>query len=223
MSWCTVKCGGKRLKNIGRRLREDTPSVLCTQEHWDGGYDQIREILIAEAGSLGLTHLGNDMYYNRNDVEPVGALLRETIYKSYRFVSGQIFKQKSSGSQFAFFCTHWDYKGASDQEQGRRTVDYINSVGGDIPKLILGDFNHGPWSEGIKKVQQDLNFVDATKDAGNTWCSNDKKIDYIFHSTHWKNIKSWINREGIDCGCGSGCEDSYADHASLHAHLQITR
>merc|ERR1711974_47978 len=140
------------MKVIADGIRRWKPAVLGTQEHGDRNapYDDVRTSLSA----TGLTHRGASTYYDANVVEPVGDMDEVAIYKTYRYVSGQVYKIKGcSGSncEFAFYNTHWDH--GNHDSQANKVIAFMNRHSGGRPKVLTGDFNIWGSKSSIDKIK----------------------------------------------------------------------
>ena len=103
-------------------------------------------------------------------------------------------KDKKNGEVFYVFNTHFDHKGKEARTKSAALLtSKIDSITGDVPVIVTGDFNFKPDSEGYatmvskdhKQVLQDAktpgaqDYTDCGFEVSNKNCS---RIDYIFFS-----------------------------------------
>lgn len=107
-------------------------------------------------------------------------------------------REKNTGKSFFVFNTHFDHKGKEARRNSARLIrHYIDSLAGNDPVVVTGDFNlepddagystmtgqgyrvplHDTWMEGA------LPYTDCGFEVSNKKCS---RIDYIFASPQYK-------------------------------------
>lgn len=106
-------------------------------------------------------------------------------------------KDKSSGKQFFVFNTHFDHKGKQARINSAALVRrMIDSLAGDKPVIMTGDFNFKPDNEGYTIMttgnhhivltdswnKSAPDYTDCGFNVSNTQCG---RIDYIFYSQHY--------------------------------------
>lgn len=208
------------MKVIAKGIKKYKPAVLGTQEHGDHNapYNTVRGSL----SGIGLTHRGSSTYYDSSVVEPVGKLKEVAIYKHYRHVSGQIYKQKGcSGSkcEFAFFNTHWDH--GHHDSQANKVIDFMKSFSGGRPMVLTGDFNiWGSDKWPIRRIEEKLNMKEASDPHRSSWCSGGK-VDWILASRKGFTASGAVtdaNHCSTNC---DGCSWKGSDHKLLKADLKL--
>ncbi|MDX2003509.1 MAG: endonuclease/exonuclease/phosphatase family protein [Chitinophagales bacterium] len=110
-------------------------------------------------------------------------------------------KDKSSGTEFYVFNTHFDHKGkVARVESAKLAIEKIKEIAAGSPVLFVGDFNMTNETEGYKILmmkENGVNLRDAfylvstqgevnTSYGFNVSKKDGKKIDYVFVSPQWK-------------------------------------
>jgi len=212
------------MRTIVNGIKRYRPAVLGTQEHDDGGYSHVRRSL----KPTGLSHRGAGTYYDAGAVSPVGGLQEKKIYYSskynqHRRVSGQIYKIKGcSGSkcEFAFFNTHWDHSGHS--EQANKVIDFMKQLSKGRPMVLTGDFNVWGSKWPIDRIKDKLNMREASDPHRSSWCTGGK-VDFILASRKgWAASGAVTDSNNCDTGCGGHTCSKASDHKLLKADLKRT-
>ena len=110
-------------------------------------------------------------------------------------------RDKSTGSTFFVFNTHFDHKGKQARRNSAVLIrQYIDSLAGNDPVIVTGDFNLEPSDAGYSTMTEKnghrvvlndsymegaLTYTDCGFEVANKKCG---RIDYIFSSPHY--IKS---------------------------------
>jgi endonuclease/exonuclease/phosphatase family metal-dependent hydrolase len=116
-----------------------------------------------------------------------------------------------------------------ERERQARTIAAF-AAAHPIPLIVLGDFNAGDLSSAYGIVTRTLRdaWREAGWGAGNTFPGADSpgssrrivagipapmwlvRIDYVFHSDHWRAVSAWI-----------GPWDGFSDHRPVAARLAL--
>lgn len=215
------------MKNIANGIKKYRPSVLGTQEHGDSNapYDTVRKSL----SPTGLTHRGASTYYDPSQVTPVGSLQEKAIYKTYRHVSGQVYKIKGcSGSkcEFAYYNTHWDH--ANHYDQAGKVVDFMRSHSKGRPMVLTGDFNVWGSKGAIDHIKNKLDMKEVSDPSRSTWCTGGK-VDFILASrSGWSSSGAVTDSNNCDVTKKNGrdtcpshtCSSKASDHKLLKVDLK---
>lgn len=116
-------------------------------------------------------------------------------------------KEKNTGKEFLVFNTHFDHKGKEARKKSAALVRLmVDSLAGNSPAIVTGDFNFTPADEGYAIMTSTNNRVPLT-DSYNassspyTCCgfnvSNSKcnRIDYIFYSPHFTPVAYTVHAD----------------------------
>jgi endonuclease/exonuclease/phosphatase family metal-dependent hydrolase len=149
------------------------------------------------------------IFYKRDKYELVKGgnfWLSETPYvagsKSWdaaitRICSWVELKDKANGEQFFVFNTHFDHKGKTARiKSAALMMHMVDSLAGELPVIVTGDFNFHPDNEGYAVITSSKNrvvltdayspdapnYTDCGFEVANTKCN---RIDYIFYSKHF--------------------------------------
>lgn len=100
---------------------------------------------------------------DRLDVEQQGAVryATQTAGKNVRYLVWAVFRVKDTGHEFFFATTHLDpYSADVRQGQWRELISDVNSLHGDLPVVVTGDFNTSKFSSYA------ATYLPAMRDAG---------------------------------------------------------
>ena len=121
-------------------------------------------------------------------------------------------KDKSTGSIFYVFNTHFDHKGKIARRNSAALLrHYVDSLAGNNPVIVTGDFNLEPSDAGYTTMTENGNYRVSLKDSytdgalpytdcgfnvSNKHCN---RIDYIFSSPHYSksNYTVHTDNDGI--------------------------
>ena len=134
-----------------------------------------------------------------------------------RIATWAVFREKLSGKSFFVLNTHFDHKGeTARQESGNLILKKVNELAGEMPVLVLGDFNASPVSSVIKNIVDTNNPLHLTDsrtispvvygpdwsfhDFGRTPLAERELIDYIFVKNEVRVLKYGVlaEQEGKD-------------------------
>ncbi len=123
-----------------------------------------------------------------------------------RVVTLAVLKDKATGKSFAYLNTHFDHLGKEARKNSAKLIKIL--IAGfnagvsaaekysDLPLIVSGDFNSEPTDEPYQTMVdgKDVTLFDSrpSDDLTGTFCGFEvngmkcKKIDYVFHSKHWK-------------------------------------
>ena len=229
-----VLCHGKeehifenRIPLVIKRIREQMPDILGTQESHRMWMDNLQEAL-PEYAFVGVGRDdGKDegefapVFYRKDkyELENSGYFwLSETPHvpsKSWnsrctRICTWTVLCEKETGKRFAALNTHLDHVSEEARVNGAKLIaQKINSLG-CIPVFCTGDFNAYEGSDAYKvmtaDVMADSKYVAKDSDNGNTYTGfdiegtkNDSPIDFVFVKKDCVNVRSYkILRELID-------------------------
>lgn len=237
-----------RKENVFSAIREASPGIFGLQETV---YEQVTDMGKAFPGFTRIG-VGRDDGMDAGEFSPIffdnlkyNILASGTFWLSEspsvagsrgwdaacnRVVTWVKLKDNKSGVDFFVFCTHFDHLGEIARRNSARLVLHaIDSLAGNKPVIVLGDFNAAPGSEPfmiITDKSDPLHLTDARR-----LCKKNKgpkytytgfkvggqpgvRIDYIFIKNHVK-VKSFIVNET------NNGEYYPSDHLPVSAALKI--
>ncbi|MBK7149604.1 MAG: endonuclease/exonuclease/phosphatase family protein [Bacteroidetes bacterium] len=116
-------------------------------------------------------------------------------------------KERNTGQVFFVFNTHFDHKGKQARIKSAELLRYtMDSLAGNMPVVVIGDFNFTPVSEGYRTMLAPSatatlrdaytppapDFTACGFEVTNNNCS---RIDYIFYSRHFKCTRYTLHNE----------------------------
>ncbi len=206
----------------GWQYRRDNVSsqVLFHEIHIIGVQEALQNQLIDLTGSLlQYKYIGKGRDNNKDwaeycailyDTTRIVMLKTETLWLSEeptkigvkgwdaaypRIVTYGYFKDKKTKNKFYVFNTHFDHKGVvARKESAKLLLAKVESIAGNVPCIVMGDFNAKPADEPIKIIldRENKNHLEDSKTLiyhyGPTGTFNgfklyeesDEPIDYIF-------------------------------------------
>lgn len=88
-------------------------------------------------------------------------------------------KENLSGSAFYVFCTHFDHMGEiARRNSAKLLLHAVDSLSGNIPAIVMGDFNSKPGSEPYNIISDKSNPTHLMDSKGN--CLNPEGPEYTF-------------------------------------------
>ncbi len=205
-----------RKQMLANLILKVNPDVLGTQEVLMDQYRNLKKMLpeydVFGVGRNNGKHGGEHsaIFYKRDKYELLiggnfwlSEIPSVPASKSWdaaitRICSWVKLKDKQSGDTFFVFNTHFDHKGKQARiNSAKLLIRTIDSLCGNYPVMVTGDFNFQPDNEGYSVmtstnhlvVLQDAyssdasNYTDCGFEVSNTNCH---RIDYIFYSSHFK-------------------------------------
>lgn len=117
-----------------------------------------------------------------------------------------------------FASTHLDVSHDSTNRllQVKKLISIFNETDPKIPVIIGGDFNAKPDTEEVIDMKQ--NLIDVSEHLGDTIPSDipNRKIDYIFVSSKFRNHFKLIDGQVVN-------ETIASDHRPVFANLQFNK
>lgn len=116
-------------------------------------------------------------------------------------------KDVQSGKSFFLFNTHFDHRGHLARTNSAKLLTHIvDSICGDLPVIVTGDFNFTPESNAYAIMTDTLNaitlkdaytsdqpnYTDCGFNIDNTDCH---RIDYIFYNQHLIPVKYELHKD----------------------------
>ena len=205
-----------RKQTLANLILKVNPDVLGTQEVLMDQYRDLKKMLpsydVFGVGRNNGKHGGEHsaIFYKRSQYDLIQGgnfWLSETPTvpgsKSWdaaitRICSWVKLKDKQNGYTFFVFNTHFDHRGKQARiNSAKLLTQTIDSLCGDYPVVVTGDFNFQPDNEGFSVMTskshlvllQDAysadapNYTDCGFEVSNTNCH---RIDYIFYSHHFR-------------------------------------
>jgi Metal-dependent hydrolase len=148
-----------------------------------------------------------------------------------RIATWAVLQEKISGKEFFVLSTHFDHIGeTARQESSKLILQKINEFGGNLPRIIVGDFNAEPDSETVR-ILTDVTNENALSDSksiaksvkGPDWSyhaygnlpENERSlIDFIFVDSQITVLEYEVLPEKNETGY-------FSDHSAVAAKLQI--
>ncbi len=236
----------KRKQSLVKVVLNTDPDVLGTQEVLENQRKDLKKMLpgydVFGAGRNNGKHAGEHsaIFYRTEKYEFITGgnfWLSETPTmpgsKSWdaaitRICTWVKLKDKQTYDEVYFFNTHFDHKGKEARTKSAGLLRaMIDSIAGNKPVIVTGDFNFRPDSEGysvMTESNEEVLFTDAySPDAPNyTACGFDvnnkdcSRIDYIFYSKHFINDKYTLNTDNNGTYYPS-------DHLTISVDMRIKR
>jgi len=236
----------KRKQSLVKVVLNTDPDVLGTQEVLENQRKDLKKMLpgydVFGAGRNNGKHAGEHsaIFYRTEKYEFITGgnfWLSETPTmpgsKSWdaaitRICTWVKLKDKQTYDEVYFFNTHFDHKGKEARTKSAGLLRaMIDSIAGNKPVIVTGDFNFRPDSEGysvMTESNEEVLFTDAySPDAPNyTACGFDvnnkdcSRIDYIFLSKHFINDKYTLRTDNNGTYYPS-------DHLTISVDLRIKR
>ena len=241
----TANAWNKRKGNLVGLIRKVNPDILGTQEVLLNQLNYLKKSL-NDYESFGVgrndgKHKGEHsaLFFKKEKYEQLQGgnfWLSETPQipgsKSWdaaitRICSWVQLKDKATGSTFFVFNTHFDHKGKTARRNSAALLRHtIDSLAGNNPVIVTGDFNLEPSDAGYKTMTDNKvfrvaltdsytegvpNYTDCGFNVSNKQCN---RIDYVFYSTQYtkSNYTLYTDNNGT-------CYPS--DHLTLSVELKL--
>ncbi len=241
----TPNAWNKRKGNLVGLIRKVNPDILGTQEVLPDQLKYLKKSL-ADYESFGVgrndgKHKGEHsaLFFKKEKYEQLRGSnfwLSETPQipgsKSWdaaitRICSWVQLKDKATGTTFFVFNTHFDHKGKTARRNSAALLRHtIDSLAGNNPVIVTGDFNLEPSDAGYKTMTDNKafrvaltdsytdgvpNYTDCGFNVSNKQCG---RIDYIFYSPQYtkSNYTLYTDNNGT-------CYPS--DHLTLSVELTL--
>ncbi|MFV0520896.1 MAG: endonuclease/exonuclease/phosphatase family protein [Mangrovibacterium sp.] len=137
------------LQEVVAISHEDLKNILTNYEIWgeptgdSQKYGGIWSPVVYNKNKFDKLDAGNFWLSETPDVESRGWDARDK-----RIVSWVKLKSKETGSEFFFFNTHFDHKGAEARKQSAMLIlNKIDEIAGDATTILTGDFNFDKTKE----------------------------------------------------------------------------
>ena len=242
----TVNDWNKRKGNLAALIRKVDPDILGTQEVLRNQLKDLKKMLndyeCFGVGRNNGKHAGEHsaLFFKKEKYEQVlggNFWLSETPgvpgSKSWdaaitRICSWVELKDKTTGTVFFVFNTHFDHKGKQARRNSAALLRHtIDSLAGNNPVIVTGDFNLEPSDAGYTTMTDKTNFRVQLSDAytegapnytdcgfriDNKHCS---RIDYLFFSPQYSksNYTLYTDNNGTYYP---------SDHCTISAVLTLT-
>ncbi len=236
----------KRKQALAKVILNTDPDILGTQEVLEDQRRDLKKLLPAYdvfgAGRNNGKHAGEHcaIFYRREKYELVTGgnfWLSQTPDKPgskswdaaiTRICTWVKLKDKQTYDEVYFFNTHFDHKGKEARAKSAALLSaMIDSIAGDKPVIVTGDFNFRPDSEGYSTMtesNEEVSFADAYSpdvpnytacgfNVSNKDCS---RIDYVFYSKHFIKDKYTLHTDNNGTYYPS-------DHLTISSDLRIKR
>ncbi len=143
----------------------------------------------------------------------------------YRVANYVILRDKASGNEFIVFNTHLDHVSDTARINGIKVVLDKIAEFGNLPAMLMGDFNAKPSSETITSTKDsfdDAHDIASEADEGPTYHAwgtqpNRERIDYIMISKDTATVSEYRVLDNYD----KENEAYSSDHASIYIKLQF--
>ena len=205
----------KRKQALAQVILTTNPDVLGTQEVLEDQRRDLKKLLPAYdvfgAGRNNGKHAGehSTIFYKRDKYTFITGgnfWMSQTPYKPgskswdaalTRICTWVKLQDKQTFDEIYAFNTHLDHKGKEARAKSAALLrNMIDSIAGDKPVIVTGDFNFRPDSEGYTTMtasREDVSLTDAYSpdapdytDCGFAVSNHDcSRIDYIFYSKHF--------------------------------------
>ncbi len=213
-----------RKENVGDLIKQVDPDVLGTQEVLLDQYNDLKKRLpsysVFGAGRNNGKHAGEHscIFYKTEKYKLLNGgnfWLSETPSKPgskswdaaiTRICTWIQLKEKQSGKSFFVFNTHFDHRGQLARvNSAKLLIHVVDSICGDLPVIVTGDFNFSPESPGYAILTDTFNtitlkdaytpdqpnYTDCGFNIENTDCH---RIDYIFLNQHFIPVKYQLHK-----------------------------
>lgn len=236
----------KRKQSLANVVLKVNPDILGTQEVLYNQLKDLKKMLpsydVFGAGRNNGKHAGehSPVFYSREKYEFVKGgnfWLSETPNvpgsKSWdaaitRICSWVKLKDKETYDEIYVFNTHFDHRGNVARTKSATLLRHmIDSIAGDKPVVVTGDFNFKPDSEGYTEMTSEVNeaafsdsyspnspdYTDCGFEVNSKDCS---RIDYIFYSQHFIKDSYTLHTDNNGMYYPS-------DHLTINVELRIKR
>lgn len=175
--------------------------------------------------------VGKGSFWLSETPEKIGTTFSKLPNALPRMASWLQLRDKNSDKEFVVLNTHWDHLSGDARRQSARLIRaQIAKIAGDLPYIIMGDFNASADSPAttalLGKQGDDFQLIDSYRQANptrtreegtfNSWAgkTDGDRIDFIIHNDRIKTKAAEIVRTHYD-----GLWPS--DHYPITATLQL--
>ena len=139
-----------------------------------------------------------------------------------------------TGQQYFLLNTHWDNASSTARNKSAELIrDMIPTLAGNLPLLVLGDFNTSQTSSAYREIRglnapSEFQLLDSYRDVHPATLSNERtfhdfqgatsgsRIDFILHSADFQATAATIDRTNYD---GRWPSDHYPVTASFDIEI----
>jgi endonuclease/exonuclease/phosphatase family metal-dependent hydrolase len=145
-----------------------------------------------------------------------------------RMVSWCLLQDIPSGKKLYIFNTHFDHRGEEARKESALLVHHMmDSIAGDVPVILTGDFNSEPGSQAhyiLTEEKNRITLTDAGKKSGHGEATftgfsvhpkHGKVIDYVFYSKQFSLKQYEVIQE-------NNGRYYYSDHLPVMVELMLT-
>lgn len=163
----------QRQGNIKQIVVDNSPDIVGLQEFSNSSF---KTWFLSEMTALGYGHTDNEnfgspkiIFFKTNRFSLISDEIDELdpgVQDRAQNVTWAIVKDNNTNKQYIVFNTHWSSVSQAYRLQNSQSMQTIiqNNNAGNLPKIVMGDFNAAPGATEIESFKDGLGLVDVLGD-----------------------------------------------------------